>query len=800
MEDLYKEKFMCKKLFCIVIGFVLMALASGNLFSQTAEQKRLLEEYLKNRKQLKELQKQDTVISSESRIYEPVKIEAPPEKPAWLDSSQRRGETERFGMGLFAHPPESFVSSTEIPVPGDYVLGPGDHIIVNLWGHADQSYELVIDREGKVFIPRAGELVLWGLSLDEAEERIRDLLENIYSDFKLNVILGKIRSITVYVSGEVKRPGAYTVSSLYTLFNTLYLSGGPTDRGSMRDIRLIRGGKIIKRVDLYKMLIEGRSDDERLESNDIIFVPVVGPLVKITGEVKRPGIYELRGGERVLDAINLAGGVRSSAYLGNIELYRYDRNRRRILITLDLSEPDASASNVELVDGDELRIGKVHALTENVVYLSGAVKYPGEYQYRRGMKVSDLVRKDILMPHAYLHRAFLIRTFEDNSRKVYPLNLEKILNIESEEVHYSWESKIDFNDSCIIDTTVLVKDIELRPWDRIEVFSFDRMRDKYSVRIDGEIRKPGRYDYALDMTLSDLVYLAGGVKRSAYLLNAEIARLDSDTTRISKVMKVNLKLALERPHTKDDPVLKPQDAVFIREIPNYKDHEVVWIGGEVVFPGSYVLDKKGETLKDLIIRAGGFTDRAFLKGAIFIRQNVAQDLENRDILDVVTSLQQIYSDSLGIVKKEIMPIDINPSKMNRIVIDLPSIMSDEDSQEDIVLRDGDRIFIPRYPSGVSVIGAVASSGTIKFMRGKNAKYYIERAGGFTKRSARNEIRIIKANGSVVKKNAIRTEVELGDVIVVPSKIEKERDWLKIFQTTMSILSSALTAVYIVTKL
>jgi len=791
---------MVRKIFCLITVFILVAVTAGDLFSQTAEQKRLLEEYIRNRKKLGDLQRQDTKVNGRSRIYEPVEIEVPPEKSTELDTSKKKDETKRFGMELFAHPPESFVSSTEVPVPGDYVLGPGDHIIVNLWGHADQSYELVIDREGKVFIPRAGELVLWGLSLDEAEERIRGLLENIYSDFKLNLILGKIRSITVYVSGEVKRPGAYTVSSLYTLFNTLYLSGGPTDRGSMRDIRLIRGGKVVRRVDLYRMLIEGKSDDERLESNDIIFVPVVGPLVKITGEVKRPGIYELKGGERVLDAIKLAGGIRSSAYLGNIELYRYDRNKRRILITLDLSNPNLDASNIELVDGDELRIGKVHFLTENVVYLSGAVKYPGEYQYRRGMKVSELVRKDILMPHAYLRRAFLIRTFEDNSKKVYPLNLEKILNIKNSEIHYSWESKIDFVDSCIVDTTVLVKDVELRPWDRIEIFSFDRMRDRYSVRIDGEIRKPGRYDYALDMTLSDLVYLAGGVKRSAYMLNAEIARIDSDTTRISKVMKVNLKRALERPHTKDDPVLKPQDAVYIREIPNYRDHEVVWVGGEVVFPGSYVLDKKGVTLKDIIKRAGGFTDRAFLKGAIFIRQSVAQDLENRDILDVVTSLQQIYSDSLGVVKKEIMPIDINPSKMNRIVIDLPSIMSDEDSQEDIVLRDGDRIFIPRYPSGVSVIGAVASSGTIKFMKGKNAKYYIERAGGFTKRSARNEVRIIKANGSVVKKNAIRTEIELGDVIVVPSKIEKERDWLKIFQTTMSILSSALTAVYIVTKL
>jgi len=773
---------------------VVLLLTSG-VQAQTQEQKKLLEEYLKKKGKAGGITKVDSPNSG-VKIYEPLAVQPPPVSGSGKEKAPR---LKRFGLDLFAHPPESFVASTEIPVPPDYILGPGDHLIVNLWGHADLSYELVIDREGKVFIPKAGELVLWGLTIDQAKERITNLLSTIYSDFKINVILGKIRSITVYVSGEVKRPGAYTVSSLYTLFNTLYLSGGPGEKGSMRDVRLIRHGKVVKRIDLYRMLIDGEGEDVRLESNDIIFVPVVGPLVKIDGEVTRPGIYELKGKERILDLLDIAGGVRSSSYLGNVELYRYDGNRKRILITLDLSDSTlAAGNNIALRDGDEIYIRKVHRLTDNVVYLEGAVKYPGEYQYNEGMKVTDLVRPELLLPHAYLRRAFLTRTFADNSKKVYPLDLAAILGIVDEETPATEDDfTSEFETS---DTTLLVSDIELKPWDRLEIFPFDRMRDRFSVRIDGEVRKPGQYDYAREMTLSDLVYLAGGVKRSAYLLKAEIARLDSDTTRMSDVIQVDLRKALGNPHSTYDPVLKPQDAVFIREIPNFGGHEVVWIGGEVVFPGTYVLEDENETLKHLIERAGGFTERAFLKGAIFMRNGVAEDLERRNVLDVVASLQQFYTDSLGVIKNQLIPIDISPSKMNRIVIDLPAIMNSTEDDDDIILRDGDRIFIPRKPSGVSVIGAVASSGTIKFVEGKNAKYYIERAGGFMKSSAKGEVRVIKANGRVVRRRALSQRIELGDVIVVPKKVEKDRDWLGIFQSTMSMLASALTAVYLVTKL
>ena len=793
-----------KRIYCLNIAILL--LFSASLFAQTPEQKKLLDEYLKEKSgPAKSINK---VQPTHVDIFDNKQIKVPPRADKGVGEAKGDRETrpprlKRFGLELFAHPPESFVASTEVPVPPDYVLGPGDHIIVNLWGHADLSLELVIDREGKVFIPKAGELVLWGLTLGQAERRIKNVLSTIYSDFKMNVILGKIRSITVYVSGEAVRPGAYTVNSLYTLFNTLYLAGGPTEKGSMRDIRLVRANKIVKRVDLYSLLIDGNGEDVRLESNDIIFIPVVGPLVTVKGDVRRPGIYELAGGERVVDAIALAGGVRSSAYLGSVELYRYTDNKKRVLLTLDLSDSSKTArNNLALRDGDEITIRSVSKLTEQVVFLYGEIKYPGEYQYKPGMRVTDLVSKDILLPHAYLKRAFLTRTFKDNSKKVYPLDLRRILQYSPDgfegEGAVSGEQVVPF-DPQDEDTTVLTRNIELRPWDRLDVFSYDRMKEKLTINIDGEVRMPGRYDYAEDMTLSDLVYLAGGPKRSAYLLHAEIARMDVDTMRVSRVFRVDLRRALSKPHSRFDPVLEPSDAVFIREIPNYQDHKKVWVGGEILFPGTYVLDSDSESLKEVIARAGGFTRDAFLPGAVLMRKGIAKDLEERDVLSVISSLQRVYRDSSGVIDKRVLPIEVNSDRMNRIIIDLPKIMSGDDDS-DVVLQDGDRFYVPRKPSGISVIGAVASSGTIMFKEGKKARYYIDKAGGFTRRSSKGDTRIIKPNGMVVKKRVMSHRVELGDVIVVPEKVEKDRNWLKVFQTSMSIIASALTTVYVVTKL
>jgi len=623
----------------------------------------------------------------------------------------------------------------------------------------------------------------------------------------MNLILGKIRSVTVYVSGEIKRPGAYTVSSLYTLFNTLHLAGGPDARGSLRKIRLVRGTTVIKKIDLYDLLMNGRGEDIRLESNDIIFVPVAGPLVTVSGEVKRPGIYEILGGEKVLDAIELAGGVRSSAYLEKVELLRFEDNLRNVLIDLDISDrKNRKRDNIKLKDGDCIRVRPVHGLREDVVFLKGEVKYPGEYSFFQGMKITDLIDSGILLPGSYIERVFVTRMFNDRSRRVFQVALGRIL---SPDIYRDTESKVtEGNDidqmeelsDREIESRVITSDIFLHPGDMLEVFSAERMHDTESVSIEGEIRFSGDYIYARDMVISDLLYQAGGIKKEAYLLHAELARLVPDTTRRSEIIVFDLGSVLRQPHGEEDMVLQPGDAVFIREIPNSSGHHRVTIRGEVLFPGTYVIEQGNEMLTDLIFRAGGFTEKAFLPGAQFERAGIVEELRYRHVEDVILSLQETVSDSGEVTLEDKYSVNIDTGKMNRIIIDLQAVMESKEYENDIFLRPGDSVTIPSFPSGVNVIGAVASSGTIKFLQGQKTRYYVDRAGGFTRRASGGELRILKADGRVIKRRAMSRKIELGDAIIVPEKVIRDRDWMKMLQTSVSIIASALTTVYIVTKM
>ncbi len=777
----------------LVIAAAVLTVFSGVAVSQTEEQKEAYRRYL----EYKGSRNGEETAETPADMYEDKTPLLPPASGAEKNGRSSASGPERFGLEIFAHAPADFVVSTETPVPPDYTLGPGDNLIVNLWGGVDQSFHLLIDREGKVFIPKAGDLVLWGLTAAQAEKRIRDHLGRIYSDFSMNLILGKIRSITVYVSGEVTRPGAYTVSSLYTLFNTLYLAGGPTERGSLRCIRLVRGNSVIREVDIYRLLIEGQNDDIKLESNDIVFVPVTGPLVTVTGEVRRPGIYEVTGKERLLDVVSLAGGARSSAFLGKVELSRFENNTRVVVFDLNMSDTTFSTSdNIPLLDGDRINLRSIPSMRENVVYLAGEVKYPGEYEYFPGMRITDLVDAEDLLPHSYIDRVFIRRTLDDDVTIAIQVDLRKVLLSAPGETAEGAADKV----SGDIQERVIVENIVLRPRDILEVYPLDRMRDREYVSIEGQVRLPGTYDYTGMMTVSDLIYLSGGVKKKAYLLNAELARLVCDGTRVSRIVPFNLEKILGGAHGEADLLLEPGDVVFIRDIPRFKDHARVTVEGEVVFPGIYVLESDNETLGDVIARAGGVTRDAFLEGALFERNSIEKELRQRHVFDVIEALQDQAVDSSGVPVRQSERLDIEPSQMNRIIIDLPALLRGPGDGEDIILKPGDRIVIPGIPSGINVLGAVASSGTIKYMHGKKAKFYIDRAGGFTKWASRGEVRILKADGQVIRKGASSHSIEIGDAILVPEKILKERDWLKVFQSTISILAGAMTTIYIVTKI
>ncbi len=681
-----------------------------------------------------------------------------------------------FGFDMFTDRSVGFSPPEIAAAPPDYSIGPGDNLIINMWGRVDKEFNLTVNREGKVFIPRVGDVICYGLSLDDLETRLKKRFSEIYSEFNLSVTLGKIRSISVYVYGEVKQPGRYTLSSLSTLFNGLYSASGPNARGSMRKIRLLRGGNTIQTVDLYRFLLFGDSSgDIKLESEDVIFVPLAGDLVKVYGEVRRPAIYELLGGETIDEVVDLAGGMTPGAYASKVAVDRIGKNDDRIALDVDLSNASVDNSQFAMRGGDVVTIHPKDSLRVNIVWLDGHVKHPGAFQIEMHSIVSELISNgDQLYEDAYMERADLIRTHPNGSKEIIPINLSRITGGQD-----SVEIVLQAKDSLIVYATS------------------DVTRDKY-VWIKGEVAHPGRYRLLENMKLSDLIFRAGNLNRNAYLLSAEIARMTDQGE--TELFHVSLDKLIEDSDQTYDVALAEDDQVFIRKMPAWDENRIVAIQGEVRFPGEYILSHDGESLYQLIHRAGGLTEKAFPAGAVFTRAQIADDLRRQNISDIITKSAPLKEDSTGRIYRE-LAFDVNTEKMNRIVIDLDLILNNNGMSKYLPLRPGDQIYIPRMPSGVQVMGAIASSGTIQFETGKKPSYYIDRAGGLLRNSDKNSIRVVKADGRVLNWSKARGKAtDLGDAIVVPTQIKRQRDWWKILTSTATIVGGLATTVYIVDKL
>jgi protein involved in polysaccharide export with SLBB domain len=707
--------------------------------------------------------------------------------PVASDSSgipKASGYLEPFGYKMFNVTPSSFAPSEPTSVPPDYTLGPGDNVIVNLWGKVDLQLNLTVDREGKIFIPKAGDLTVVGLTLDQFEKKLKEKLSTIYSGFRMNVMMGKIRLIKVFVFGEVTNPGGYTISSLSTLFNALYEAGGPNQRGTLRNIKLIRNNQEIATIDIYDFLLKGyNKDDMKLASNDVIYVPVVGPSVKIRGEIKRPAIYELKGGERVLDLIELAGGTKPTSYLQRVMIDRIAGQDQRILLDVNLlDQPKFEENNLELKDGDDISVFSIFDLIENFVWLDGKVKHSRAFQRNPGMRVWDLIGGgEQLQKDAYLLRADLIRTYPDERKEIIPVNLEKVLTGDSTE------------------------NMVLRDKDRLVVYGYGDVNRKKFVNISGAVKKPDQYELYENMKLSDLIFLAGNPLKNAYLLRAEIAHLNpgkpADITYVNlQDLYTDSENFIIKPDQKVDISLKEDDQVFIREIPEWSLQKIVSIEGKVMFPGKYALEQDKETLFHLLQRAGGLTPKAFPKGAVFVRPGIIQDVERKNVQDVVVSSQLLERDSLGNILPPVAT-PFNPNRLNRVIIDLPKTLKSSGGESDIVLQNGDSVYIPKIPSEVQVVGSVGSSSSIKFSDGKSVKYYIDRAGGYTRNSDKGQTRLISADGRVISGGSLSgREVELGDVIVVPQKVKRDRDWMKLMANTAGILSGVATTIFVINGL
>ncbi|PKK83364.1 MAG: hypothetical protein CVT49_09185 [candidate division Zixibacteria bacterium HGW-Zixibacteria-1] len=677
-------------------------------------------------------------------------------------------ELKPFGNDLFLTPSELSPPS-EVADLSEYILGPGDNIIIYLWGKVEKEYNLTVDRQGKVFIPKVGEVVVWGQAMSEFENNVTKKLQNVYTDFKVSVSLGKIRSIRVYLTGEVKKPGAYTVSSLTTLFNALYLAGGPNERGSMRNIQLIRNNRIESRLDLYQFLIKGDSRcDVRLASGDAIFIPVSGPRVSIDGEVKRPAIYELIGGEKVGSLLELAGGPTAEAYLDRIMLDRISPEDERQVIDLNMNQNNGNIDDMELADGDVLTVFSVYDMKQNIVSIAGMVKHPGQFERTDSTTLKTLVDRGELLPQdVFLGRANLFRRYPDRRIDIIPVDLNEVM-----AGRY---------------------DLALHDLDSLHIYSIDEVKRREYVYIDGEIKRPGKFLLYDNMTVSDLIFLAGDFNKNAYQLGLEVARTDS----LGRVSLLNIDLSDSASHSF---ALHEDDRVFVRKLPDWFMHRIVTIEGEVQFPGQYALRSKNETLYELIQRAGGFTDNAFPGGTIFKRQSIAENLERQNVPAIIANSQPLKEDSLGNIRK-INLVDFNPDGVNRIIIDMDKLFATGGSEGNIKLQRNDYIYIPESPTGISVMGAVGSNGTIRYLPGKNVKYYVERAGNFTNQAYKKGTQLIKADGQVFAKGGtLKKKVELGDVIVVPTEIKKDRDWLKAASSTISIIGGIVTSAFVISRL
>ncbi len=686
-------------------------------------------------------------------------------RAAHPDSAQ----VELFGYNLF----ERGGSTNEIPqnlaLPDDYKLGPGDNLIVNLWGRVEQEYNLTVDRQGAVFIPKIGEVAVWGLTLQQAERRLREKLGTGFSDFQMTLSLGKLKSIQVFVFGEVKFPGSYSVNSLSTMFSALYLAGGPSERGSLRRIKLIRSGVETASIDLYQFLLFGKNvAGVSLQSGDVVFVEVVGKRVKVEGAIKRPAVYEILGTETIAEIVELAGGTLPSAYIEKIRVDRVATNDAYKVIDLNLRDSASVDRAFVMEDGDEVSIESIYDHKQDVVYLEGYFRHPGLYQYQDGLTLAQLFKSGCdLEAEAFRGRIDILRCENGKDTSLITVNPEEILSGTNE--------------------------VLLRAGDKLIAYSREDVESARTVSIFGLVTRPGDYSFYEGMRVSDLVFRAGNMMQSAYPLRIELARTMTDGKR--EVYYASL----DEPAS--DIPLSENDKIFVRQIPGWEERDIVTIEGEVQFPGKYVITEETNSLYSLIQRAGGLTDDAFATGTVFTRGSIITDLKRRGVDELINRSAEKIEDDSGHIRIDSSSVLRDNSMSNRIVVHVNELFKDGEDRFDVKLKDGDHIYIPSKPAGIQVLGAVPSISTIAFQDGKKAEFYLKRAGGFLPNADKKHVQLVRADGTIISgRGSLSKEVQLGDAIFVPTRVNKERDWLKFISATASVAASIATTIFVVDRL
>lgn len=686
------------------------------------------------------------------------------------------GKLRRFGSDAFLFGTgNANLLPMDLPVGPDYVLGPGDNLIVNMWG--SQSARLIrqVDPQGMIALPGAGTVTMTGLTMSQAQTAIQNALNAQFRDEHVELSLGRVRTVRVYVVGDVQRPGAYDISSLSTPLNALYAAGGPTSQGSLRTLKVYRNNKQVEQIDLYDFLLHGvrGGDGYRLQSGDTILVPPVGPQVSVSGMVRRPAIYELKGKEDLKNVLDLAGGVLVSANLKEIRVDRTMAHQRHTMLRVQISDGatgEAKLPPFDVQDGDRIQVSPILPYNEQVVYLEGHVFQPGPYAWRDGMTVNDLLHSyQDVMPEPATHAEIVRLVPPDLHPVTIPFNLQDVLI---------------GNDP-----------LTLEPFDTIRIFGRYQI-DPPRVSIYGPVLRPGEYPMSQGMTVAGLVRMAGGFQRSAYQKVADLSsyRIQDGQKVLLRHSTVEIGKALDGDKA-DDVVLQPGDVVGIRQLSGWNDiGSSITISGEVKYAGTYGI-VAGERLSSVLKRAGGFRSDAYPQGAILERMEVREfEEQNRQemiqqVQSTVPNVSQSVNGSSGdqlsqlqamkAQKEEVLAaLKTHPSTGRMVIRISADINKWANTPEDIELRAGDRLIVPKRPDFVLVSGQVYNATGIAYRPGKDAGWYLNKAGGVTKSGDRKAIFILRADGSVVgsrrstvfEGGILSLKMHPGDSVVVPEKV------------------------------
>lgn len=739
-------------------------------------------------------------------------------EPALLDLEfrvtllSRDGNLKPFGYELFENRRYSFSATTNFPVPADYVLGPGDTLDVRLFGNPARSYSLAVTRDGTISIPQVGQITVAGLDMDAARQRIASATAAQMMGVRVGVTLGRLRSIRVFVLGEVRRPGSYTVGGLSTMTNALLASGGVQTIGSLRHVQLKRSGKLIQELDLYDLLLRGDTHaDARLQANDVIFVPPVGRTASIVGEVRRPAIYELDREQSIAELVALAGGMTAQADPRRTTIERIDAEHVRTIATVDLSSATGRAERLR--PGDLVRLHSVAPLVTGAVTLAGHVYRPGSHQFRPGMRLSDVIDGvDDLRPDADQHYV-LIRREDPATHRVSVVSADLAQAL----AHRGSLADVQLADRDQIHVFDLQASRERVVGPLIEELKRQSDRDQPTrvVGIGGRAKVAGQYPLEPGMRVTDLIRAGGGLDEAAYGTEAELIRSEvtDGQLRRTALIQIDVQAALAGEPTANV-ALQPFDFLVIKETPLWSRSEQVTILGEVRFPGTYPI-RRGETLKAVIERAGGLTELAFTEGSVFTRKDLQEreqkQLETltsrlkRDLatltLQNVQSAPQIAGEVAGATSiGQSLLAELETTKaVGRLVIDLPAVIgAAPGSADDVLLKDGDRLVIPRKTQEVTVIGEVQSVTSHLFDPDNGVNDYIAASGGVTRQADRSSIYVIRADGSIVTAGAHwfargNTRIRPGDTIVVPLDAGRMRP-LPVWQAVTTIIYNLAVAV------